>query len=232
MREPLDVVYLDNHLLVVNKLPGLLVQADRTGDPDLVSLARDFLREQFDKPGNVFVGLVHRLDRPASGLVVLARTSKAAARLSDQFRRRTPEKEYLAIVEGSIRGAGIAENYLRASDEGIVVADASADGAKRAEMQWRAAAEADGLTLVAIKLKTGRKHQIRVQLASQGHPILGDFRYGATRELDGKNLALHAYRLALTHPTRKEWMAWTARPPANWGDRFNAEIEDLVTPDR
>lgn len=228
MSDALDVLYLDNHLLVVNKPPGMLVQADGTGDPDLLTLAKAYIKKEFDKPGNVFLGLVHRLDRPASGVVLLARTSKAAARLSDQFRRRSPEKEYLAIVEGSCAGAGIAVDYLRSGAAGAERVDESAPGAKRAELQWRTLGEDDRLTLLAIKLRTGRKHQIRIQLSEMGHPILGDFRYGAERELDGRNLALHAYRLAVTHPTEKKWMAWTAPPPASWGARFQSEISALL----
>lgn len=228
MRDLLDVLYLDNHVLVVNKPPGLLVQADATGDPDLLTLGKEYLKEKFDKPGNVFLGLVHRLDRPASGVVVLARTSKAAARISDQFRRRSTEKDYLAIVEGSLQGAGIAEDYLRDAGSGAEKVGEAAEGAKRAELQWRSMGEDAGLTLVGVQLKTGRKHQIRIQLAERGHPILGDFRYGASRELDGKNMALHAYRLGLVHPTEKRWMIWTARPPANWGDRFQQQIEALI----
>ena len=229
MEDRLDVIHLDNHLLVVNKPPGLLVQADRTGDVDLLTLARDYLKQHFDKPGNAFVGLVHRLDRPVSGLVVLARTSKAAARLSDQFRRRIPEKDYLAIVEGSCRGAGLAEDYLKEADGGVMIVDEGEEGARRASLQWRALAEAEGLTLVAVKLQTGRKHQIRVQLAHVGHPILGDLRYGADHELDGRNIALHAYRLSLTHPTRNEWITWTAAPPHAWGTRFHDAIEALIS---
>lgn len=228
MANPLEVVYLDNHLLVINKPAGLLVQADRTGDADVLTLAKDYLKERFDKPGDVFVGLVHRLDRPVSGLVALARTSKAAARLSDQFRRRTPEKDYLAMVEGSCRGAGIAEDYLKKTDRGVKVVERQEEGARRAVLQWRTLGEEDGFTLVAVKLKTGRKHQIRVQLAAIGHPIVGDVRYGAERRLDDRNIALHAYRLALTHPTRKEWLSWTASPPASWGSRFRDEIDELM----
>lgn len=224
----LEVLYLDNHLLVVNKPPGLLVQEDATGDPDVLTLARAFLKERFDKPGNVFVGLVHRLDRPASGVMVLARTSKAAARLSDQFRRRLPEKDYLALVEGSLTGGGIARDHLLARRGGVRIVDPSMPEARPAEMQWRAIAAENDSTLVAVRLKSGRKHQIRVQLAGMGHPIIGDFRYGARHELDGRNLALHSYRLALTHPTRKEWMVFQAAPPVSWGSRFEQSIRALL----
>lgn len=223
-----EVVYLDHHLMVVSKEPGLLVQADATGDPDLLRLAREYLKKKFEKPGNVFLGLVHRLDRPASGVVVLARTSKSAARLSDQFRRRTPEKDYLAIVEGSCPGAGILKDHLIDDAGTIRIVESPREGSRDAELQWHSLAEEDGLTLVAVRLKTGRKHQIRVQLSGIGHPVLGDFRYGASQELDGRNLALHAHRLALSHPTRKEWMVFKAAPPAAWGSRFDEEIRRHV----
>lgn len=230
MESELDVIYLDNHLLVVNKPPGMLVQPDETGDADLLRLGRAYLKRRFEKPGNVFLGLVHRLDRPASGVVVTARTTKAAARLSDQFRRRVPEKDYLAVVEGTCEGAGIRTDVLAVDDSGRVrLADPGDADGKRAELQWRSMARADGLTLLAVRLKTGRKHQIRVQLSGMGYPILGDFRYGASRELDGRNLALHAYRLGLTHPTKREWMTFSASVPASWKGLFDAEIEQAVS---
>ncbi len=227
MASDLEVLFLDHQLLVIDKPPGMLVQEDATGDLDLLRLGKRFVKDRFDKPGNVFLGLVHRLDRPASGVVVLARTSKAAARLSEQFRSRTPEKDYLAIVEGSCPGAGIRRDVLGADHAGVV--RVVEDGAgKGAELQWRHVAEADGLSLLAVRLKTGRKHQIRVQLAAMGHPILGDFRYGASRELDGRNLALHAHGLGIVHPTKKEWMYFSAAPPASWRGRFDAEVEQVL----
>lgn len=229
MPGPFEVLHVDNHLLVVDKPPGLLAQEDETGDPDLLRLGKEYLREKFDKPGNVFLGLVHRLDRPASGVVVLARTSKAAARLSEQFRRRTPEKDYLAIVEGSCQGAGILHDYLLEESGSVRALNREHAGARLAELQWHALAEEDGLTLVSVRLKTGRKHQIRAQLAGMGHPILGDFRYGASREMDGRNLALHAHRLGILHPTRKQWMVFSTPPPAAWGDRFREAVRRLLT---
>lgn len=226
----MDVLFVDNHLLVVNKPAGVLVQADRTGDLDLLTMGKAYLKERFDKPGNVFLGLVHRLDRPASGVMVFARTSKAAARLSEQFRQRTVEKRYFAIVEGVLEGAGIERGRVIKDAESVRMApsDETHEG-KTAELQWRAIASEDDLTLVDVQLKTGRKHQIRLQLAALDHAILGDFRYGARRELDGKNLALHCYRLGFHHPTQKERMNFAAGP--SWGGRFDAAIRRLVESD-
>lgn len=227
MSVQLDVLHLDNHLLVVNKPAGVLVQEDATGDLDLLRLGKQFIKGRFDKPGNVYLGLVHRLDRPASGVVVLARTSKAAARLSDQFRRRTPEKDYLAVVEGSCVGAGLRRDVLITEKEGSVrVAGTGEAAGKSASLQWRSVAEKDGLTLLSVRLHTGRKHQIRIQLAEMGHPILGDFRYGAERELDGRNLALHCYRMAIIHPTNDEWTSFSAGPA--WPGLFSTHIDALL----
>ena len=213
---PFEVLLLDNHLLAVAKPPGLLVQGDQTGDADLVSLAKAYLKKRFDKPGNVFVGLVHRLDRPTSGVVLLARTSKAAGRLSEQFRRRTVEKRYLAVVEGRLEGGGEQVDGIQKEGGGVRVVPAGASGAQRAALRWRALAASGGRTLVEVELLTGRKHQIRAQLAARGAPVLGDFRYGsATPFADGRGIALHAWRLAVEHPTRREPVVLSAfrRPP-------------------
>lgn len=224
----LDVIYMDNHLMVVNKPQGLLSQADETGDIDLVTLAKEHLKKKFNKPGNVFVGLVHRLDRPASGVMALARTSKAASRLSAQFRDNQPKKRYFAMVEGDCEGEGVCSNYLIKRDKRVCVTSKNTPSAQHAELSWRAVAWKSRLTLVEVLLKTGRPHQIRTQLSHMGFPILGDFKYGAKRELDGRNLALHCFFLSLSHPVKDETMKWIGRPPRSWSGRFGDEIEHII----
>jgi 23S rRNA-/tRNA-specific pseudouridylate synthase len=221
-------LFIDNHLLVVVKPPGLLAQADRTGDPDVVSLARDYLKHAFGRPGNVFVGLVHRLDRPASGVMVLARTSKAAARLTAAFAGREVEKRYLAVVEGVLEGCGERTDHIRKSGERISIVPAGTAGGREASMRWRAVAGDGVLTLVEVELLTGRPHQARLQLAAMGAPILGDFRHGAkTRFADGTAIALHAWRLAFDHPVRRVRCSFDAPPPTVWKGLFDDAVHAL-----
>lgn len=224
----LDVLYLDNHLLVVNKPAGMLVQADRTGDQDLLSEGKLFLKHHFNKPGNVFLGLVHRLDRPVSGVVVFGRTSKAASRLSDQFRRRVPEKKYMAVVEGSLSGESQLIDHLLKDQDGVRLVPSDVPGAMRAVLRYRAVESHGGSTLLDVDLQTGRPHQVRIQLANAGHPIVGDMRYGAVRELDGRNLALHCYSMGVQHPTLRMWMHWQASPPATWGETYATAVAALL----
>ena len=226
----MDILYLDNHLLVVDKPAGMLSQEDRTGDLDVVTWAKAEIKQRFDKPGNVFVGLVHRLDRPVSGVMVLARTSKAAGRLSDQFRRRAVDKCYLAVVEGRLVGEGEQVDWLVKGDRGTVRrVSRHTPGAKEARLRWRQLDADARHSLVEVELMTGRAHQIRVQLAGMGTPIVGDLRYGASRPLaDGRGLALHAVRLTLEHPTRKEPMTWTSAPPASWRGLVEAGVARAV----
>lgn len=226
----MTVLHLDNHLLVVSKPPGLLSQADRTGDADVLTEGKAFLKKKFGKPGDVYLGLVHRLDRPASGVMALARTSKAARRLAEQFRRHLPEKRYLALVEGACTGLETCVDYIAKEEEKIRLVPPGHPAGKRAELTYQALAQDDerGLSLILVRLKTGRPHQIRVQLAARGFPVLGDLRHGAARRLDGRNLALHAYLLRLEHPTRREAMTFAAPPPDAWGGRFAQAIERLV----
>lgn len=214
------MIYEDNHLLVAFKPPGMLSQSDETGDVDLLTLSKQWLKQRYQKPGKVFLGLVHRLDRPASGLMVFARTSKAAARLSTQFRDRLVEKRYWAVVQGTLRGSGSMEDYLIKNGRLSSVVPAHVPRAKRAVLQWEALEHQAETTLVDIRLQTGRAHQIRCQFASRNHPLVGDLRYGAERVWDGRNLALHAWLLALDHPTRKERLLWREDAPAAWEEWY------------
>lgn len=225
----LPVLYLDNHLLVVVKPAGMLSQEDRTGDEDVLTLGKAFLKERFEKPGAVFLGLVQRLDRPASGVMVLARTSKAAARLSTQFRDRTVEKDYMALVEGGLEGTGRFEDLLVKDDTGVRVVGPDDPAGKEARLAWTALGPVGGGTLVHVRLETGRAHQVRVQFAERGHPLVGDMRYGATTGLDGRNLALHCTRIAVDHPTKRERIAWAASCPGTWPVDAATRIDDWIS---
>jgi 23S rRNA pseudouridine1911/1915/1917 synthase len=220
----IEILLEDNHCLAVNKPAGLLTQGDETGEPSLIDAARAYLKSRYDKPGNVFVGMVHRLDRPVSGVVLLARTSKAAGRLSAQFRAGTVEKIYRAVVEGNALGddAGEWSDTLRKDERRNVVSvvRAGTPGGVEARLAFRVLERRERTITMELRPITGRSHQLRVQLASRGLPILGDRKYGATsllRALDGKpRVALHASRLTFTHPTRPEAISVSAPFPADW----------------
>jgi 23S rRNA pseudouridine1911/1915/1917 synthase len=226
-----DVLFCDNHLLVVCKPAGVPVQADRTGDPDLLTGLKHYIQQRFDKPGSAYLGLVHRLDRPVSGVMVFARTSKAAGRLSAQFRQASTGKKYAAVVTGIVAGRGLCHDFLIKECQTVRVVPADYPKALAAELAWSSVAARGGLSLLDIDLKTGRPHQIRVQLASRGMPILGDLRYGSPREFDGRNLALHCYSLCLEHPVQKTQLRFTAPPPAAWRGFFDADVATLLERD-
>ena len=221
----LDVLYLDNHLLVVNKPAGLPIQEDESGDRDLLTIGKAFLKKEFDKPGDVFLGLVHRLDRPVSGVVVFARTSKAASRLSAQFRERTPHKRYIALVEGRLTGEGTQVDYLLKKGRIVERVKPGNPRGQRAEMNWKSLATDKSrlgmLSLLEVELLTGRPHQIRVQLSGMGYPILGDVKYRSKHSFDGRNMALHAHRITIEHPTKREKMTFTAPFPKTWRGYFD-----------
>lgn len=219
----LDVLLEDNHCLVVNKPAGLLVQGDVTGEPTLLDAARAYLKERYAKPGNVYLGLVHRLDRPTSGVVLLARTSKAASRLSEQFRGGRVEKTYWAIVEGKpTTDAGEWSDWLCKDERTntVSVVESGSPGAQSATLGYRVLSRRPGQTLLEVRPLTGRSHQIRVQLASRGLPILGDAKYGSRTALragdGGRRVALHARALTFQHPTRGEAIRVEAPIPADW----------------
>ena len=215
----LEILYEDNHLLAVNKPAGLLCQADASGDTTLVETAKAYLKSRYGKPGNVFVGLVHRLDRPVAGAMVLARTSKAAARLSAAFRAGRVEKIYRAVVAGSPPDPqGRLTHHLKkiSREHRSRLVPPEAPGAKRASLDYRVLERRVGASLIEVALHTGRSHQIRVQLAAVGCPILGDQKYGVGTALTGRGIALYAWRLSFDHPTRPERIRIEAPAPAGW----------------
>ncbi len=218
MSADLPVIYEDNHLLVVNKPAGVLIQPDHTGDESLLDMGKAYLKIRYNKPGNVFLGLVHRLDRPASGVVVFARTSKAAARLFDQFSQHTTRKIYLAVVRGETPAAGTLIHHIARKDETSHIVSPKSGQGQYAELSYVRKAYERGFSLVEIDLKTGRHHQIRVQFAHIGHPLAGDWRYGGqTGTFVPRNqLALHALSLTITHPTQNDERTFVAPPDGFW----------------
>jgi 23S rRNA pseudouridine1911/1915/1917 synthase len=219
----LDILYEDNHLLAVNKPAGLPTMGVASDAESLVRAAKEFLKQRYDKPGNVYLGVVSRLDAVVSGVVLLARTSKAAARLAEQFRGRTVEKTYWAVTAGAPSGAEELVDWV-AKDESqqrMVVVAATSPGAQQAVLHYRVLRPVERGVLVEIRLITGRKHQIRLQLSAHGHPVLGDRKYGSALRFS-PGIALHARRLVIDHPTRHEPIEITAPLPASW-QRWAAE---------
>ena len=202
----LRVLYEDNHVIVVLKDVNIPSQEDASKDPDLLNMVKNYVKVKYNKPGNVYIGLVHRLDRPTSGIMVFARSSKAASRLNEQIKNNELSKNYILVVHGILdKKEGIFKDKLKKLDNGNTIVD---DKGKEAELEYKVLDEnkEENLSLVSVKLITGRHHQIRVQFASRGYPLYGDQRYGT---LDGKQLALHAYKLSFVHPVKKELMEFT-----------------------
>lgn len=229
-RPRIPLIYEDNHLLVVEKPVNLPTQKDISGDPDLLSLLKEDLKVRYEKPGRVYLGLVHRLDRPVGGVMVFAKTSKAAARLAEQIRTGQFQKTYLAVVHGRLAKEGHLEHFLakdRATNTVKVVSPAD-PGGKKAILDYAVLAEKEGFSLIRINLLTGRSHQIRVQFATIGHPLYGDQKYGAALNTPGQQIALWSHRIILRHPTKKEEMSFTSSPPdrAPW-NLFHIKLIDL-----
>lgn len=214
----LKVLYEDNHLLVVDKpamLPTMGVGPDR---PSLLSLAKEYLRQKYQKPGNVYLGIVSRLDAPVTGVVLMARTSKAARRLTEAFRDRKVEKRYWAVVSGiPAKEEDWLEHYLCKDERHrrVFITHPSRSDAQRARLHYRVVKQRGENTLLEVQLETGRKHQIRVQLAKIGFPILGDLKYGSRVEFTN-GIALHATSTSILHPVKKERMTFVAPVPASW----------------
>jgi 23S rRNA pseudouridine1911/1915/1917 synthase len=214
----LEILFEDNHLVAVNKPPGQLVQGDRSGDPPLAELVRGYLKEKYAKAGNVFLGVTHRLDRPASGVVLFARTSKALGRINRLFREQRVVKIYWAAVhEAPPLPADTLVHYLKRNPEqnkSYAFDEPRADG-KEARLSYRLLLSLERYYLLEVTLYTGRHHQIRAQLARIGCHIKGDLKYGAPRSNPGGGIHLHARRLSLPHPVRLEELTFVAPPPAD-----------------
>ena len=212
----MEVIYEDNHLIVVNKKAGEIVQGDKTGDKPIVEMVKEYLKEKYNKPGNVFCGVVHRIDRPVSGLVIFAKTSKALSRLNDMLRRGEIHKKYTALVEGKVKpSSGKLSNYLVSNpklNKTLIASNPDEADAKLSELEYATVSEGDNYTLLEINLLTGRKHQIRAQLSSNGNPIKGDLKYGARRSNKDKGISLQSSSLSFVHPVSKKQLEFTAPP--------------------
>jgi 23S rRNA pseudouridine1911/1915/1917 synthase len=203
----LQILFEDNHLLAVNKPAGMLSQGDDTGDYSLVDAVNDYLVKKYNKPGDAFVGLIHRIDRPVSGLVLLAKTSKALERMNKLFHDRLVYKKYLAVVKDKVlMEEGELVNYLKKSTEKNLVHahDREVKDSKRAELSYRVQKYGSRYSLLEVSPKTGRPHQIRVQLSHMGHPIVGDVKYVYPTANNDYSIALHSWKLAFEHPVTKE----------------------------
>jgi len=219
---PLEVLYEDNHLLVVNKPAGLATQGAEAGTASMVTVAKEYLKHKYQKPGNVYLGVVSRLDSVVSGVLVLARTSKAAARLTEQFQSGKVEKMYWAIVEQPpAPPSGELSHWVLKNDAAhrMEVVPPHAPGAQQARLSYRTLGRETTGTLLEVHLLTGRKHQIRLQLAAIGCPMLGDRKYGSRQAFRKDAIALHCVRLAIEHPTTCERLEFHAPPPAAWNLR-------------
>jgi len=212
----MTVLYEDNHIIIVNKAPSEIVQGDKTGDKPLSETVKEYLKAKYNKPGNVFCGVTHRLDRPTSGVVVFAKTSKALARLNDMFRNGEIDKTYWAIVKKRPeKESDTLTHYLIKNEKTnkSMAYDKEKSNAKKAVLQYNLIAASDNYNLLEVKLETGRHHQIRSQLAKIGSPIKGDLKYGAERSNPDGSISLHARNISFVHPVSKEQIEITAPVP-------------------
>jgi 23S rRNA pseudouridine1911/1915/1917 synthase len=219
---PLPILYEDNHCLAINKPAGLTSAHFQGKEQTLDRLVKEYIKDKYKKPGKVFLGVVHRLDKPVSGAMLFARTSKAAARLSEQFREGTIDKVYWAVVEGRVQNAaGTLEDWLRKNPEThrVDIVEPNAKGARQSLLHYQRRAVHNDVTWLEIRPQTGRTHQLRVQLAHHGHPICGDAKYGSTTTF-GNAIALHARALTFLHPIRYDPIALVADIPDDWRERF------------
>lgn len=206
----LNILYEDNHIIVVVKEPNILVQSDDTNDLDMLTIIKTYLKEKYNKPGNVYLGLVHRLDRPVGGIMIFAKTSKAASRLSEDFRNNNIKKTYVALVHGDTKENEVLTNYLIKDEETNTSKVTTKEFGKEAILEYTKINYKNNMSLLKINLKTGRHHQIRVQLSNINHPIYGDKRYGIDKV--GIQIHLYASYLEFTHPVKKEIMSFNYFP--------------------
>lgn len=213
----MQILYEDNHIIAVNKAPGEIVQGDKTGDKPLSEILKDYIKTKYNKPGEVFLGVPHRLDRPTSGVVLFARTSKALSRLAEMFKEKSSiRKVYWAIVQGEPKlPEARLENYLVRNEpqNKSYIAKPGAKDAKQAILTYRTLARGEHYSLLEVELLTGRHHQIRCQLAAIGCPIKGDLKYGAKRSNPDGSISLHARQITFVHPVRREPLTITATVP-------------------
>lgn len=212
----MTVLYEDNHIIIVNKLPGEIVQGDKTGDEPLSEKIKQYLKDKYNKPGNVFCGVVHRIDRPVGGLVVFAKTSKALARLNEMLQKGEIKKTYWALVKGFPEKESDILTNLLVSDGRLnktFVTDKETPEAKKAVLKYTTIAKGDNYSLLEINLLTGRKHQIRAQLSNIGHPIKGDLKYGSKRSNPDGSISLLARHIEFTHPVSKNFISLDAPLP-------------------
>lgn len=229
-RFEIPVLYCDNHVLVVVKPCNIPVQADSSGDMDLLTVLKKYVGEKFNKPGAVYLGLVHRLDRPVGGVMVFARTSKAAQRLSEAFASHSAvDKKYLAVLQGMLSTPQRLENWLLkdGATGNVRAVSSGVSGAKKALLDTKPLANREDTTLTEVTLHTGRAHQIRVQHLAAGYPLWGDARYGGGKP--GQQIALWAYRLTFTHPTLKSRMGFCVPPAAQGAWKPYADVLEEVS---
>lgn len=223
------VLFEDNHLLALYKPAGLLIQADQTGEPSLLALGKEWIKRRYQKTGQVYLGLVHRLDRPVAGVVLFARTSKAAGRLSAQFRARQVTKIYWAVVKGRLQPlqGHLLHHLIRRPGFSSVVAKQGSPSAQEASLTYQVLDVEGDRSLVEVRLESGRHHQIRCQMAHVGHPIIGDLRYGAAHPLPRRQIALFARELVVTHPTHKLSLSLRCPLPRGWP--WRQEFEEITS---
>lgn len=222
----IDVIYEDNHLIVVNKRAGTLVQGDKSGDTPLNELVKDYIKVKYNKPGEVFLGTVHRLDRPTSGIVLFARTSKALGRMNELFKSKNIQKTYWAVTEKPPASkSAVRVDYLWKNEKQnkSYVKTEKTSGAKKAELSYKLVGQGNNYSFIEVKPVTGRHHQIRVQLCNIGCIIKGDLKYGAKRSNKDASIHLHARKLEFIHPVKKEPITIIAPPPkdALWDEFLN-----------